>query len=219
MITIASIDPGATSGLLIVKLPGATGRVDELRLRSLTYDLDRARFVAAYTIETLGATNRRTHSQRRAPLFEKTRRYLVQHEVNEVVIERPSDIILGGFKSAKRKKSGEATGTAFGLGNHFGLIEAAALDAGVDRITCYTIRTHEQPPKSGQYVLGWMQRREKITPARELTLLRCRARLQDLLTRPYDGILRQLKGDLADENVHMATGVLQFHCDMESGRA
>jgi hypothetical protein len=211
MITIASFDPGATTGMIIVALPD--GNPAGVLSRQRIYSLDQARLVRVEIIKTQGAANNRSASQRRAPLFEKTRQYLSAHHVDEVVIERPADIILGGFKSAKRKKSGEATGTAFGLGNHFGLIEAAALDADVDRITCYQIRTHGSE-------MGWMQRRASKTPAREQLLLAARARMQDLAKRPYDGILRSTSAgsDLDDENVLMALGVLEFHCDRERGR-
>jgi hypothetical protein len=212
---IASIDPGAESGIVIVALSEKAQTIfrSVQSGRQSMYSLDHARLVATYVIKTLGAANGRSASQRRAPLFEKMRQYFVQHDVDEVVIERPSDIILGGFKSAKRKKAGEGIGTAFGLGNHFGLIEAAALDADVDRITCYQIRTHSNE-------MGWMQRREKKCPARELTLQRARARMKDLAQRPYNGIITPVTAGstLDNENVLMALGVLEFHCDRERGR-
>jgi hypothetical protein len=218
---VASIDPGATSGIVIVALP----EKDQTIFRSVgiarqsMYNLDDARLVRADVIKTLGKAQERSASARRRPLLVETRQMLDAYHVNEVVIERPADIILGGFRSDKRSKGGEAQDTAFGIGNHFGLLEAAALDARfVERVHCYQIRSHKV--RGGEFVIGWMQRREKKCPPRENTLMHATARMRDLVKHPYDGILRKAgPGSVyEDENVLMALGVLAFHCDRERGR-
>ena len=220
---IAAIDPGSVAGIVIVALSEATpvertfASNQQSLLRDAMYSLDRARLVHAGTIAVSGKAQGRSVSERRSPLFTRTRDLLRLHRVTDVVIERPADIILGGFKSDKRGKGGEAQDTAFGIGNHFGLLEAAALDVNA-RISCYQIRSHKV--RGGEYVIGWMQRRETKCPPRERILLVTRAMMRELMRRPYDGVIRKGGPDSEseNENVLMALGVLMFHCDRERGR-
>lgn len=245
---IASIDPGAVTGMIALAVDAERPDIAQARLvgealikigklgDDRTTDDEDARI----RNETGSLKVRALH------LFEPVRRQLVAWRPSRVVIENPTDAMpvwgqnarggaaagasvlqiaqgtAGGRPGAagKRRVGGASRGTIATLGVHLGLCVAAAIayDPAVELVAYHVTTQPDKRRRKGH--IGWMQGNGGRPMARERVLTEMGYLLRTLRARPHSGILPTPTaiGATPDENVLMALGVLNFHLQRERGR-
>jgi hypothetical protein len=209
------IDPGATAGLVALAVPNVGPGA---------YDIDRARFVGSASV-TATSSKAYTNAGARGTLLLRVRAKLLEWRVTDVVLEEPSEVPRMQWTAADGQKvTGQATGTVFLQGAHFGLCLGACVSLPWPvRVWAYPPGTPKRQQRkerdTGDPVLGWMQGRGRM-PARELTLARCGDLLRQVKARPADGRIPTAAELTREHSEHerMAAGVLNYHLARERGR-
>lgn len=208
------IDPGATSGLVALSVPN---------VGPAAYDIDRARFIGSASI-TATSSKAYTNAGARGTLLTRVRDRLAFWSITDIVLEEPSEVTRSWVGADGQKVHGQATGTVFLQGAHYGLCLGAAVTLPWSvRVWSYPPSTPKRQQKkerhTGDVVLGWMQGRGRM-PARKLTLDRGAQLLRMVKQRPLSGQL-PTRAELDEEHSdheRMAIGVLNFHLARERGR-
>lgn len=212
----AGIDPGATVGLVGLVVPNTGVEAN---------DIDRARLIGVASVSASSA-KAYTNAGARGTLMLRVRERLHAWGITDVAIEENSEVTKSWKGADGQRVTGQATGSAFWQGTHYGLCLGAACSLP------WPVHVWSYPPTTprrkqgqrveratGEPVLGWMQGRGRIAP-RDLTLAGMRALLGQLKRRPANGVLPTLDELRTDpvEHVLMGLGVLNFHLQRERGR-
>lgn len=122
-------------------------------------------------------------------------------DLDHIVLEEPLNAAAHWGKQAGGRRSGrgEARGSAFGVGQHYGLVLAAAVH--YQMAVRQPVKVSSYPPTTHKGRLGWMDGGRGIPP-RGLTLERMR-----LLGLSIGMDAKWLE----DEDALMALGVLNYH--------
>jgi hypothetical protein len=197
---VAGIDPASTTGMVCLL-------VDPER------PADRAtwRWVDGVVIRPTGRAAL-TGAENKLALYDRCRAQLLSWGVVSVAIERPADALRGWNAQGQR---GQQTGTAFAIGECYGMIAAAAWAAGC-HVQDYAVSARAaNEAKRQRERVGWMPRvttgRLSHTQGREVTLAQLHALSVELRQRPANGVLPGRAPAVLDENIRMALGVVQFH--------
>lgn len=205
---IASIDPGAITGMIAVAVD------------AVTLDLTQGRLVgeAVVKIGNLGDAEELQLKRRTLKLFEGVRRQLMAWKPTRVVIENPTDALATW--GAGKRTMGARRGTIAALGAHLGICAAAAIAIDPDiELVAYHV-TSRRDGKNRRGHIGWMQGNAPRPMAHEQVAREMGYLLRTLRERPHSGILPRRSTIFAtpDDNVLMALGVLNFHLQRERGR-
>jgi hypothetical protein len=204
-VAVAGIDPGATTGLVVLLVPDANEPAH-------AGPMNGARWLDSRAI-SIPNSKHRSASENDAALFTVIREWLRHWSVQHVVLEEPWDAVPQRLQSR---------GTAFGLGKAYGLALAAAWDVKA-RCASYPVTSADERMSRGakrQRLIaprvGWMPTFRSKSGAlfvqrREITLnalheLSCELRRRS----PASGIIPR-DVPMLGEDERMALGVLQFH--------
>lgn len=155
-------------------------------------------WIGSHTVSP-SQSSKKSHAENKATLFHRVQFRLSQWQPALIVIEEPVDVNRSYGKA--RGVTGQARGTLFTQGEHYGLVLAAAVGIDIDdekpvvpRVYAYPTNNHNKRP-------GWMMRGGRVAPRHE-TLERIRL-VAKAIGAPEDV--------LDDEDVMMALGVLLYH--------
>jgi hypothetical protein len=236
---IASIDPGARTGMIAIAVDADRMDITQGRLVGEAV-IDIGSFAASLD-EPLQLKTRALK------LFRPVVAQLAAWNPSRVVIENPTDAMpvwgqgkpSGGAGGAsllaiatgnagpgnagpgKRRVGGASRGTIATLGVHLGLCAAAAIAYRPDvELYAYHVTTQQAKKRKRGHV-GWMQGNAPRPMSRDRVLEEMGYLLRTLRERPHSGILPKRSDIFAepDENVLMALGVLNFHLARERGIA
>jgi Holliday junction resolvasome RuvABC endonuclease subunit len=205
-IIVAGIDPGATSGLVALAVdPNAPN------------DSERWRWVGSAVISKASST-KRTRVMNTLALYHRAHELLKEWRARHVAIERPAD--MGGWVGVRggQGQRGQSTGTAFAIGECYGMLAVAAHTAGC-KVHDYPVTSRKaNPSRNKPERVGWMPtvrggRTGNLTHVmpREELLAQLHLATLPLRERPHNGVLARDRATVLDENVRMAFGVLRFH--------
>lgn len=172
------------------------------------------------------ATVAKAHSEKRSAamnrlaLYHRGKAQLETWNARLAVIERPAD--MGGFVAVRggQKQRGQTTGTAFAIGESYGMLAAAAMEAGC-MVHDYPVTSRRADPSRDKAErIGWMP----MVRTKNFTHVQQRAQTLDQLhdlsvelrERPFNGVLASDRTVRLDENVLMALGVLRFHLNRQT---
>lgn len=181
-ISVVGIDPGSRAGLVC-----------------LSVDAERRNDRSAWVWRSALVLTRKhrkglSDAEQRLIAYDELRQWLADEPdfaVDLVAIERPADALNSWNAQGQR---GQATGTAFALGESYGMLVAACRVAGVRRICDYSVTAWMPRVRTGHL---------SHTQKRETTLVQLLELARSIYGNPYAEPRRD-----ADENILMALGVL-----------
>lgn len=197
-VTVVGIDPAATTGLVALSVDAARMGNDEAW-----------RWVDHAAVSKSTRTHA-TRAENTLAMLRLTVPFLTLWAPYHVAIERPADIGVWIKSRGGQKQRGQSTGTAFALGEAYGVLLGACASFQC-RVFDYPVTSRKARPGKPERV-GWMpQRSPGFAMSRDALLDQLHRLSVTLRAHPQNGMLGPGRTERLDENILMALGVLRFH--------